>query len=465
MAATWVGGLALAVSATMTAAAASTTSSTPVTSSSTSSSTSTSTPATSEGTSTTGGSGATTTSTVPPPAPPIGGEGPSPTVTPTSPEVTLTAPEPESTTTPGPSDPTIPSTADPLVDEPPGDDAPETDHTVPPSGGYGGQGAFQPDEILWSSVEAAEAKLAGAVADRDEATRRLEMAIAELARRESDLWALGQDVEGALVQLGEAEELLQERAIAAFVHQDGVESALLSTLGRLDQTSTLESSTRIRFLEIVLEGDDRAIEAYQALRVRLDADIVAAADSVADARRAIDEARSAVEGAEQAIDQANAELEAFRAGSAVYIEGVVFPVADGYHRPLIDSWGFPRMPGTPDEHWHEGIDIFAPTGTPLLAAERAVVTRVGAGRLGGLVVWLRGESGARWYYAHLQAHAAGLAEGMVVEAGEVIGYVGNTGNAIGTPPHLHLELHPSGDGPVNPFPLLNAIADQDAAEG
>jgi murein DD-endopeptidase MepM/ murein hydrolase activator NlpD len=118
------------------------------------------------------------------------------------------------------------------------------------------------------------------------------------------------------------------------------------------------------------------------------------------------------------------------------------------------------MVGTPDEHWHQGIDIFAPAGTPLLAAERGVVTRVGSGRLGGLTVWLRGGSGTAWYYAHLQSHQPGLEPGTEVEAGDVIGYVGNSGNAVSTPPHVHLEIHPVGGGPVNPYPLLNVLADR-----
>jgi murein DD-endopeptidase MepM/ murein hydrolase activator NlpD len=164
----------------------------------------------------------------------------------------------------------------------------------------------------------------------------------------------------------------------------------------------------------------------------------------------------------QAVAQAEAELAAFKAGSAIYIDGVVFPVAEPYDHPLVGTFGAPRMPGTPDAHWHEGIDIFAPAGTPLLAAERGVVTSIGTNRLGGLSVWLRGESGTDWYYAHLSAFAPDLVPMMVVEAGHVLGYVGNSGNALSTPSHVHLEIHPGGGDAVDPYPFLRVLSERDA---
>jgi murein DD-endopeptidase MepM/ murein hydrolase activator NlpD len=168
-----------------------------------------------------------------------------------------------------------------------------------------------------------------------------------------------------------------------------------------------------------------------------------------------------VEYRRQAIEQAELEARVFRAGSAIYIDGVVFPVQGDVEVPLIDSYGFARMTGTPDEHWHEGIDIFAPTGTALVAAERGVVSNIGTGRLGGARLWLRGESGTDWYYAHLSGFAPGLANGQVVEAGDLLGYVGTSGNAVGTPPHLHMQVHPGGGDPVNPYPLLNTVLEME----
>ena len=139
------------------------------------------------------------------------------------------------------------------------------------------------------------------------------------------------------------------------------------------------------------------------------------------------------------------------------ITGFVFPVGDPHD--FIDSWGYPRAGGRS----HEGADIFAKRGTPLYAVEDGVLARVANNRLGGIKLWLVGESGTHYYYAHLQRYALGVADGVVVEAGDVIGYVGDTGDARGTPPHLHFELHPSGGDPVNPYPLLKVVDELDAA--
>jgi murein DD-endopeptidase MepM/ murein hydrolase activator NlpD len=96
-------------------------------------------------------------------------------------------------------------------------------------------------------------------------------------------------------------------------------------------------------------------------------------------------------------------------------------------------------------------------GTPLLAVENGVIANVGVGTLGGTKLWVYGESGTRYYYAHLIAYADGIVEGTPVRAGDVIGYVGNTGNAITTPPHCHFEIHPDGGDAIDPYPLLHAV--------
>jgi len=79
--------------------------------------------------------------------------------------------------------------------------------------------------------------------------------------------------------------------------------------------------------------------------------------------------------------------------------------------------------------------------------------------LGGTKLWLVGASGTRYYYAHLSAFAEGVTEGKVVTAGDVVGFVGNTGNAATTPAHLHFEVHANGGPAVNPYPLLKIVDD------
>jgi murein DD-endopeptidase MepM/ murein hydrolase activator NlpD len=83
-----------------------------------------------------------------------------------------------------------------------------------------------------------------------------------------------------------------------------------------------------------------------------------------------------------------------------------------------------------------------------------VVVRVGQNRLGGNIVAVLGAAGRYYYYAHLDRYADGLETGQLVEAGQLLGHVGNSGNARGTPPHLHFGVY-SAAGAINPLPLLN----------
>ena len=117
---------------------------------------------------------------------------------------------------------------------------------------------------------------------------------------------------------------------------------------------------------------------------------------------------------------------------------------------LSDSWGNPRDGG---RRSHKGIDIFAPKGTPVVAVQDGVITYIGEQSKGGLCLWLSTESGASFYYAHLDRWASGLYEGMEVRSGDLLGYVGNTGNARTTPPHLHFQVSEN-DRTVNPYPIL-----------
>jgi hypothetical protein len=132
----------------------------------------------------------------------------------------------------------------------------------------------------------------------------------------------------------------------------------------------------------------------------------------------------------------------------------VFPV-DG-PASYSDSFGAARA----DTGWHHGADIFAPLGTPLVAVADGVLLKVGWNAIGGNRLWIRDRWGNYFYYAHLSGFAPGAVSGTPVFRGEVVGYVGNTGDAVGTPYHLHFEIHPASmldlgyDGVVNPFPYL-----------
>lgn len=125
------------------------------------------------------------------------------------------------------------------------------------------------------------------------------------------------------------------------------------------------------------------------------------------------------------------------------------PVANIRAPMLRNSWHAPRDAG---RRRHEGMDIFAPRGAPVLAATEGIVLRSGKNKLGGNVVWVMGPGGQRHYYAHLERFGA-IHTGMRIQPGTVLGHVGNSGNAAGTPPHLHYGIYTAA-GAINPYPLL-----------
>jgi peptidoglycan LD-endopeptidase LytH len=128
---------------------------------------------------------------------------------------------------------------------------------------------------------------------------------------------------------------------------------------------------------------------------------------------------------------------------------IVMPLAEVSKKQIADTWHAPRGVG----RRHEGQDIFAPRGTPVLSATNGYVLRVGLNNLGGQTVSVIGSGGRVYYYAHLDSYAPGLEVGDWVSTRTVLGYVGTTGNAQGTPPHLHFGVY-SVNGAINPLPLL-----------
>lgn len=119
-----------------------------------------------------------------------------------------------------------------------------------------------------------------------------------------------------------------------------------------------------------------------------------------------------------------------------------FPVAG--RSKFSHDWGFPRY--TPTPHLHQGTDIFAASGTPIVSSESGKILKKGATGAGGISVWIAADTGTAYYYAHLQSWVKGLTVGQRVEKGSIIGFVGDSGNAEGTDPHLHFEIHPAGRG-------------------
>ena len=136
----------------------------------------------------------------------------------------------------------------------------------------------------------------------------------------------------------------------------------------------------------------------------------------------------------------------------------IFPVVGS--ADYIDTYGAFRsdVPG----NWHHGDDIFAPLGTPVVAVASGTINRVGWEKLGGWRLWVRDGAGDEFYYAHLSGYTPNDLHSNRVRAGEVIGFIGNTGDAFTTSPHLHFEVHPRPllhlgyDGAVDPTKYLDS---------
>jgi peptidoglycan hydrolase-like protein with peptidoglycan-binding domain len=119
---------------------------------------------------------------------------------------------------------------------------------------------------------------------------------------------------------------------------------------------------------------------------------------------------------------------------------------------FVDSWGEPRSGGRS----HEGTDMIGARGLAIYAVVDGVISKAYNGlALGGNSLRLTMPDGTYFFYSHLDGFAAGIAAGVPVRAGQIIGYNGSTGNAGS--PHLHFEIHPRGGAAINPYPLLKAI--------
>lgn len=132
------------------------------------------------------------------------------------------------------------------------------------------------------------------------------------------------------------------------------------------------------------------------------------------------------------------------------ISGGACPVAGAVS--FSDTWGAPRSGGRS----HQGVDMIAARGTPIVAIFEGTITRISTGNLGGNQLWLRAANGDEFFYAHLDSFGS-ISAGQPVPEGYVVGYNGSSGNAPEWLPHLHFEYHPGGGSAANPYPLVKSI--------
>jgi len=156
--------------------------------------------------------------------------------------------------------------------------------------------------------------------------------------------------------------------------------------------------------------------------------------------------------AEQAAAARRAAALASAAARAVG-GGAIQACPTGQPRSFYDDFGEPRYGG--GFHLHQGIDILAPLGTPVYAAQSGRFV-ANSNSLGGISALVYGDSGDFTYYAHMSSYA-GVGSGSHVPAGLEIGHVGNTGDAAGGPYHLHFEYHPGGGAAADPYRMLVAV--------
>ena len=295
-----------------------------------------------------------------------------------------------------------------------------------------------------TKVRAAQASLDQIVREYEDASDRLSALVGAITVAQSKQDALEAELRAAQAsintraastyraeRLGLINVMLESQSFHDFV----------TVFGMVRSVTTSDSKTllRVRGLKADVVKARTDLEGQKAEQQKL-------IGQLAQQQRAMDRQLAAV----------GREFEFVRAEVEKRKSGFAFPVRAPYS--YVDTYGAPRMEGSKYYHRHEGTDIFALKGTPVVAVVDGVLENVGTATLGGIKLWLR-SPGDNWtyYYAHLNGYAPGVTNGKRVKKGEVIGYVGNTGNAQGTPPHVHFETHVPSGAPTNPYPILRRV--------
>jgi murein DD-endopeptidase MepM/ murein hydrolase activator NlpD len=375
------------------------------------------------------------------------------TTTTTPPSTLLPGDVLTTTTTMAPAEPTP---EDPVADENAApEEVPLSEDTVPerpPDASGTPVNAAAVSRVIRRELRVARAEALQTQAAFDAARTRVDELTLRLMSLEQSIAQLGISQQAAIRRLDKARRLFQERAADALMR--GVSGDLESFLSSDDLT---EAGAKNTLMGSVLDADEESVQEFVTAKKALDDDLERQSRELTTTKLDLELANVALVEAAKINDQAQFSLAVFAAGGEIVINGFVFPVDDPHS--FGNSFGAPRMTGTEYQHSHQGTDILAPAGTNLFACERGIVTRIGSDVLGGIKLWVKGESGTYYYYAHLTGYAEGMTEGRVVEAGDIVGFVGTTGNARGGVPHLHFEIHPDGGAAVNPYPLLKVVDD------
>jgi peptidoglycan LD-endopeptidase LytH len=329
-------------------------------------------------------------------------------------------------------------------------------------------------------------RLQGAQKERDDLraeihqiTLRISILTAQVETLEQAIDEVEREKKRATKEIRRLQGDLNDRARSAYINGPGTVLELV-----LESDSLTHLSDRLGFLQLLQRDDADLAEGIRTEKAQLE-DFVA---NLHEYRAEKDSLLAELQPQQDALQGLYAEQEAliarihedreealglvrrlekkYKAQLRAALAASIAPVGGGgppvgangplYHCPVdpprsyVDTFGAPRV-----GHTHQGNDIFAPTGTPI-RAPFAGTAEEGYDGLGGIVVHVYASANADYVYnAHLSRHAG--VDGAHVQPGNLIGYVGNTGNAVGTSPHDHFEYHPGGGSAVSPYPYLNEV--------
>lgn len=311
-----------------------------------------------------------------------------------------------------------------------------------------------PEPAHAGEVERLQSQLAGIRADLKKAGSAYDKAFWKLDETEVRIDKIDERIDQTEGELAAARMLLAGR-VNGMYRSDQVD--YLSVL--LGSSSFEELVTRLEFVRRLNQADADAIEAVEELQGRLTRERVALEEERASRQAAVaalksqrDRLQKNLKSKQAEYDRVAAKLDKARGSSggrsAPGPNGMVFPVRGAHY--YSDTWGASRSGG---RRSHKGTDIMAARGTPCVAVLSGSVRSKSSG-LGGKTIWLTADNGWQFYYAHLNSYTV---TGGRVSAGQVIGTVGDTGNAKGGSPHLHFEIHPGGGAAVNPYPYLRRM--------
>jgi peptidoglycan LD-endopeptidase LytH len=306
--------------------------------------------------------------------------------------------------------------------------------------------------VLGVAVPGSADDLATAKKRQKRLQAELDSATSELAQIANERHFAAQRLQAARQRLGFVrDDLLKARQAlgghVASLYRAGGTRPLSGILG----SSAEVVVSRIEFETIMLDGqlaavDDArvAFDSYEQAIREVNAAMAQMQKLERRAKKTVADLGRNFEKAKQVADK----LAGFNKTVLVGGRFVSCPVSRPYS--FIDSWGAARSGGRS----HKGTDIMNPMGNKVHAYVDGVIGRQTTSALGGISLYLWGNDGHEYYYAHLSRYASRV--GQRVKAGELIAYNGATGNAAWSGPHVHWEYHPGRGAPVNPYPLVKA---------